>query len=200
MTTSAFLAIATVATVVFAVAPGAFAQSALSGQVTAEDGLGLDHAEIILRSLSEPVIVLRTLTDRDGRYTFATTRPGEYSLEASAVGFVGSRLSPVTVQPPTVVHKNFVLAVAPVEEGGVSDQAELSGVLKRGDQLFARARICLRRGSTEKCTQTNDLGEYFLAVQPGIYKVDVFANDKPIWAGQIEMPNPGSYRNKIPGF
>jgi hypothetical protein len=181
-----------------ATVPIVFAQPAVSGRVMGENSVGIPSVTVVLQSLREPASVRQTYTDREGRYAFGEVENGEYFLEASYDGFVGVRLSPIRVRFPLKVHKDFVLQVAPGQEGGVQNEAEVSGELKWKGQRLAHARVCLRRvPSVDRCTQTNGLGQYSLVVEPGSYEVIISVGAEVLWTSRVDVPAAGFYLDRI---
>lgn len=87
---------------------------AIVGTVTDSTGGAVSDAAIELRGLATGV-VLRTTANSDGRYTFPSVQPGQYTLTATASGFRKSILL-ATVEVAKSVLGDIALQVGDVSE------------------------------------------------------------------------------------
>jgi hypothetical protein len=172
-------------------------EPALAGRVRSEGGNPLSRAVVFLQSLSDPSYTVRMGTDAKGIYSEQELPDGEYSIEASCPGFVSVRFSPVRVEFPRHIQRDFQLPVAPAEEGGIYTRAEIAGELKQKTGRVPHASICLTKGTIQSCTETNGLGQYFLAVEPGTYDVVVSVDGRRLWQGRLDLQTSREYRNQI---
>ncbi len=75
----------------------------------------------------------------------------------------------------------------------------LSGTLKRADKVASGITICLYQADTlVGCDTTDDLGEYAIAVPPGVYSIDISGvNVRSQPRQQIDLSSPGMHRRII---
>ena len=172
-------------------------EPALAGRVRDQGGYPLPGAVVVLQSLGDPSITLRMIAGANGLYSEKEVPDGEYSIEASYRGFVSVRFSPVRVEFPRHIERDFQLPIAPAEEGGIYTRAEIAGELKQKTGRVPHASICLMKGTIQSCTETNGLGQYFLAVEPGTYDVVVSVDGRRLWQGRLDLPTSREYRNQI---
>lgn len=177
--------------------PALLAESAVSGRVLDQSRYPLPGAVVTLNSLSDPQVTLKTSAARDGRYSFQEVPNGVYSLETSYNGFVGIRYGPIRVRFPLPVQRDFELPIAPGNEGGVQFYAEVVGELKYQGRWLAHATVCFSRNSAPNCVNTNGIGQYYIALPPGVYDGSVQVEDKVLWRGHLDLGNLGEYRNYI---
>jgi hypothetical protein len=175
------------------------AQPAVSGHVTLGQGYHPQGgATVLLQSLADSSILFKTSTDRQGKYAFDEVPDGKYSIEATQTDATGIRYSPIRVVFPYRIELNFALLPIPSEkEGGIQISAEVKGELKRQGQRLSHTKLCLTRDSQGKCVETNGIGQYYLAVQPGAYQATVSLAGEVLWTGAVELPRVGQYLDKI---
>jgi hypothetical protein len=174
------------------------AQPAVSGLVTFGQGNhSLKDAAVTLQDLADPNVVFKTTTNREGRYLFEEVPDGEYSLEATYPGFTGLRYSPIHIEFPLPVVRDFALPLLPGGEGGIQLSAEVVGTLKQAGHWLSHVKLCFLQTPNDRCTETNGIGQYYLAVQPGSYDVVVSANGSAVWKGHLDLTRVGLYRDKI---
>lgn len=175
--------------------------AALSGRVHDEVGRPLAWASVSVHKLSGEPFDQTLQTNEHGIYSFAELPDGTYSIEGGLEGFVSTSVKPVRVFFPAEVHWTFILRVADLgTEGGVSVSSDLVGELKRGGKNVPNTRVCLTRSDGPGgpvCTVTNRLGQYFLAVTPGVYEVTINCRDFPETKKRLDMSTAGTYRNRI---
>jgi len=172
-------------------------EDAVSGHVLDENYVGLSNANVTLRNLADPGTSFAATSDKAGAFSFAEVPDGEYSLEASRRGFVGVRYSPVRVRYPRPIEKDLILRVAPGNEDGIQFQAEVVGELKINDKRLSHTKVCLKSEARERCTVTNGIGQYYLAVEPGRYDVLISVDNGESVRQVIDLPVAGEYRDKI---
>jgi hypothetical protein len=171
------------------------AAAEITGKVLDEGGFPLRNAMVTLRRLSDAGQELTAQTKDDGSYVLSAPF-GEYSVEASERGFIGVRYAPIRVSRLNV-RQDFRLPVGQGTEGGVYSAAELIGTLRTGDRRHAGARLCLSNAERTKCATANEYGEYELGIEPGKYRATVTENGTVIWQQEVDLPQPGEYRDLI---
>jgi hypothetical protein len=139
-------------------------------------------------------------TDRKGRACVSRLPEGLYSVESGLTGFLNVRYYPVRVTYPATHELQFRLPFGEITEGGLSQEATVTGTLKQGDTPVQSASICifgLQEDTPITCTVTNDLGEYALSLPPKTYRVEVRISGGEIQRSKIDVSTAGSYRNLI---
>lgn len=66
----------------------ALAQVTISGQTSGADKTAIAYANIVLKTKTDSVFVVGTITNEDGRFTLAGIKSGSYTLEAIATGYL----------------------------------------------------------------------------------------------------------------
>jgi hypothetical protein len=87
-----------------------------------------------------------------------------------------------------------------VSEGGLLDEAVVSGTLRLSGELSPAVKICIVERSGRPpvtCTVTDELGQYALSIPPGSYIVELFQRGKKIGTLPIDLPTGGYYRDRI---
>jgi hypothetical protein len=142
--------------------------------------------------------VFSLITDKKGQACAKTIPEGLYSVQAGLTGFLYVTYHPVRVSANTPARLTFSLPIGEVTEGGIDDNATLSGTLigKDGRPLKS-AQICASSGSgVNQCIETNELGEYAFVIPAGQYTITIqSANHRREL--KIDMSTPGEYRNKL---
>jgi hypothetical protein len=178
---------------------GELAASAVCVNVNDYAGLPLHNAWVTATDLQANEL-FNTRTDRKGGACVSEIPEGLYSVEVGLTGFLNVRYYPVRVTSMATQELKFSLPFAEITEGGIANEAVLSGTLKEADVAIGGARMCvlsLDRDLPITCTVTNDLGEYAVSVPPGTYRVEVKAPGEAAQQSRIEIPAPGIYRNRI---
>jgi hypothetical protein len=166
------------------------------GVVADQGDFPLYPATVVLRSLSDSTVVFTAKTKGDGSY-FVTDVPfGEYSIQASAPGFVSVRYEPVHIEYPRLTW-DFKLPLARGTEGGVYSAAELIGTLRTGDRRHGGATVCLSNRDRSRCVTANRIGEYQMSIEPGKYTATVTEKGDVLWQQEVDLPQVGEYRDYI---
>jgi hypothetical protein len=126
---------------------------------------------------------------------------GTYSVEAGLTGFLNVRYYPVRVALPNVVDLSYRLPNGPVGEGGVEQEAILSGTLQVDGKPLGDTKICIWKNSESPslvaCGLTNESGEYVLYVPPGMYRAEIRTSDGEVHRSTVNVRAPGHYRNRL---
>ena len=125
---------------------------------------------------------------------------GLYSVEVGLSGFLNVRYYPIRLSFPGRPDLQFRLPFGEVTEGGIREDAVVSGTLKDRSGPVGRGEICLleaAKGTEISCTTTNELGEYALSVPPGEYGVELKRDGKLVQGSSIQLRSPGVYRDII---
>src|SRR5271165_6202205 len=95
----------------------AFAQSttSLNGTITDASGAVVPGVAIEIKN-KQTDAARSTVSDHQGRYTFAQVAPGDYTLEAKAAGFKSEVISTLTLQVNSPATVNLTLQVGAVTE------------------------------------------------------------------------------------
>jgi len=156
--------------------------------------------ELVRTENNTPAKTYNTSTDSKGKACVAVPE-GMYSVEVGLTGFINVRYYPVSVTYPNAVELSFRLPNGPVGEGGVEQDAILSGILRLDGKAVAWAKICIRqntdRASIVTCGLTNDFGEYALSVTPATYRIEIRTARGDIYRSTMTISNPGYHRNII---
>jgi protocatechuate 3,4-dioxygenase beta subunit len=170
----------------------------LSGRVLDQNGEGLPGATVSVSAASDRENVRYTLSDSEGRYSFADLGAGDYSVRARHEGFRTVSLELVRLPPGTAATWEPRLAVAQV---GMEDPqpSELVGTLTAGGRVVPGATVCLLQaeGTWRLCTITDPDGRYSLGASPGHYTVTVTGRGIVPLKESIEMVTVGVYRDRI---
>lgn len=167
------------------------------GRVLDEGGQPLRAATVIVEAQAAPLGAIRysSTTKADGSFSVDDVPFGEYSMEASAPGFVSVRFRPLNIRY-LEFRWEFRLPLGPAPEGGVYSMAELIGTIRTAVSPVPFALICLSGAAGgQKCTTANRLGEYHLRVEPGEYEAVVARGDVALWRAKIVLPATGEYRD-----
>jgi hypothetical protein len=178
---------------------GLASESALSGQILDQNGEPIPRAVISVHKASGERFDVATIAEANGLYSLDHLPSGEYSVRAEHPGFATVSLGRMRLPPDTHLTWTATMRVAQLglEEPGSSD---LLGVLTRNGRPVLDATVCLVEASQKwrLCTRTNNLGQYFLSVQPDLYTVTVDRGDGlAAQKQQLDMRAAGVYRDKI---
>jgi hypothetical protein len=138
-------------------------------------------------------------TDQNGRICWKLSE-GVFAMEAEAAGFIGVRLSPVRVDFPIRRTVTFYMPIGDTTEGGIEGTANFTGVLVLDGEPQVAARICLFEEKTPshvKCEDTNEFGEYAIAVPPGSYLVEVTPAKKALFRARLRAQSSGRYHSML---
>jgi hypothetical protein len=135
-----------------------------------------------------------------GKYLVPPLPDGDYSLEATAPGFLTVKHYPLRVRFPDSFQFDFSLHIGRVIEGPVGEAnpfCRFFGALRRKEAPVANARVCLIRNQRASCSITNSLGQYFVQVFAGTYEVKVEENGAAVFNSQMELTASSDYRDRI---
>ena len=193
----------TVNVIIMSLCKWAFAASVCATVVDPAD-IPLPHASIKIASLSEVARHYEGVTNDQGKVCMRAVPEGIYSVEASLGGFLNVRYYPVRINrtdAPNPVDLSFRLPISWVGEGLLVKESIISGSLKAENHGKSGIRICLfREGALlpTACDITDDIGEYAVAVQPGLYWVEMSTLDKNVLLRRkINLSVPGIYRDRL---
>jgi hypothetical protein len=131
---------------------------------------------------------------------FADIPEGPYAVEAgSGIGHMNVRYYPVRVGTARTMELTFHLPSGENSEGPVVNEAFLSGTLRVGDNPIDWATMCLTKRDSlgiPICVRTNDLGEYAVDVDPGLYDVEI-CTKKLVFKSVLDVRSAGFYRERI---
>jgi len=174
------------------------AQPAVRGQVRSELRQELAGAIVTVQSLSPPQqLRFSTKTDNAGNYSFQELPDGDFSLAATADGYIGATYSPIKVRYPSRESQDFVLPLAIYQTRTIEIAVSIIGTLVVDGKPFKRSTVCVLRESVKRCVETNGYGQYSLTVEPGVYRAWVWNNDGIVWTSSLEFPRSGTYRDPI---
>jgi hypothetical protein len=166
----------------------------------------MDLARLPLAAASLNATSLRTgkayaaVADRTGIACFSNVPEGLYSVDASLAGFLHVKYYPVRVAASSPVNLSFYLPFSEIEEGGVGQEATISGTLldERGSPVKS-AEVCAigDNAFARSCTVTNDLGEYALVLNVGVYRAEVRTREGRVFRSNIDVSSPGIYRDRV---
>ena len=178
-------------------------------------GLPLPDASVVATNLTTSKMASGG-TDERGTYCFPSIPEGLYSFESGLRGFLNVRYYPVHVTFSKPAELEFRLPFGETEEGISSNEAMINGTLRRAGGPVGNASICVMGQPNAKpirCAQTTELGEYAIAVPPGIYYVEIrldrsgevrplFSQKSPVKLGadyrvRLDVSSPGDYRNRL---
>jgi hypothetical protein len=169
--------------------------------VTVKDYVDLPLPGAWVNAISLASGELRTThTDRRGAVCFPALPEGLYSVEVGLTGFLNVRYYPVRLTYPEGAELSFRLPFGESSEGGLVQEANLSGTLRRGGSPLPGAKICLLPPEGREpftCTLTNNLGEYAISVPPGRYKTDISILGRMVFRGTADVSGPGYYRDLL---
>ncbi|MBV8847779.1 MAG: carboxypeptidase regulatory-like domain-containing protein [Bryobacterales bacterium] len=174
--------------------------SSLCAKVVDIVELPLSNAVINVFGLDDPNNHFSAFTDPKGSVCISKLPDGLYAVEASLQGFLNVRYYPVRVTFPDDVNLTFRLPFGEIREGGLRQDAVLTGTL--GDRAHPESdlRICLfpvGQFVPAACSATNDLGQYALLVPPGKYRVEFTKRQQTLSGTTLDLPSPGYYRNRV---
>ena len=138
-----------------------------------------------------------------GRTCVQKIPDGEYSVEASAPGFMHVVYYPVAVRLPKDITLSFRLPLGsfdPLRSTYVGSDVILYGTLTDGTMPASDVEICLTgetKADDKKCTTTNDVGQYTLVMPPQKYRVHLTTVREQTYSTRIEVMAPGYYRNLL---
>ena len=165
-----------------------------------------DYADLPLHDARVTAIDLKTgrvfnaQTGSAGSACLSSLQESLFSIEVGLAGFLNVRYYPVRVSAMASQRLQFRLPFGEVHEGGLANEALLSGTLRQREAAVSGAKICLltlNGGAPMACATSNDLGEYALALPPGSYEVEVTVPGKPTQRSKIDIPTAGVFRNRI---
>jgi hypothetical protein len=149
-------------------APAPAGPRTIVGVVTDTLGNPLDSADVLVASLKR-----RTLTGSDGTFRFDDVKPGGYELSARKLGFFPQvRRARVGDAGGTVAFELVRTSYALPPVVTTSTRIGLSGVV--GDTAYnivANAEVSVL--ATDRRTQTDSTGAFYLDVKPGRHVVRV---------------------------
>lgn len=184
-----------------ACASAAGSRPALSGRVLDGAGGPIPGATVFAHRISGEPYDATAIPGPNGEYVFDALPDGSYAVRAAASGFVSVSYEPLRIVFPNGVQRDFTLVVADVGSGdGVYSSSELVGELITQGRRVSGATICLVSIDPKRkpsCTTTNRLGQYFLAVEPGLYTVGVSTREGLNADYPLDMRIVGEYRNRV---
>jgi hypothetical protein len=141
-------------------------------------------------------------TDRAGKACLSALPEGLYSVEVGLPGFLNVRYYPVRIAPVATHELRFQLPFGEITEGGLAQEATLSGTLKQDDVPVQSAKICIFENGSESavpvaCDVTNDLGEYAIVVPTGFYTVELRLPHGAIQRSKVDLSVSGFHRNLL---
>ncbi|MGJ5815858.1 carboxypeptidase regulatory-like domain-containing protein [Paludibaculum fermentans] len=154
------------------------AQASFFGTITDISGGRIDGAVLKLERLDRPAGVVVVNAEK-GKYLVPPLPDGDYSLEATAPGFLTVKHYPLRVRFPEIFQFDFSVHVGWGIADGVGDAnpfCRFFGALRRQEVRVANATVCLIRNQRASCSITNSLGQYFVRVIAGSYEVKVEEN------------------------
>jgi hypothetical protein len=174
-------------------------QSAFGGTVTDASGAPVRRVTIKIERLDQKAgeVVVQA---EQGKDTVPPLSDGEYSLEATAAGFLRVKYYPIIVTFPNVFNFDVSMRVGATLEGGIGRDdpyRRVYGVLRKQDRVLASATVCLLGNGHQYCSTTNALGQYFLQVLAGSYAVEVEANGAVIFASRLDLSARDEYKNRL---
>jgi hypothetical protein len=140
-----------------------------------------------------------TRSDSKGRACLSEIPEGLYSVEASVVN-MNVRYYPILVGTERTKELTFRLPAGVNSEGPIVNLTFLSGTLRLGDEPLDWAYLCLTKRDSSGipiCVLTNDLGEYALEVDPGLYDVEICTGKKLVYKSVLDVTSAGFYRERI---
>jgi hypothetical protein len=173
------------------------ADPAASGRVQNELHQELAGATITVQSLSSPQTRFSTKTDRAGNYVFQVLPDGDFSFAATADGYIGATYSPIKVRYPSRESRDFVLPLAIYESNAIEVNVRLVGTLLISGKPFVHSAVCVYREPIKRCTETNEIGQYQLNIEPGVYRAWVSNDEGIVWTNSLEFPQSGTYDDPI---
>jgi hypothetical protein len=162
--------------------------------------LPVPRAWVLVASLSTMETRLTTVTDFTGRACLKSVAEGSYSVEVGAPGFMSVRYYPVRIQPARDRTLSFRLPIGEIREGGIQEDAVLTGTFRSIDSPSPHVRICLLQradGSVVSCTTADEMGQYALSVPPGLYVVEVTERGQKPIRRNIDLTRRGIHRKKL---
>jgi Carboxypeptidase regulatory-like domain len=142
-------------------------------------------------------------SDAEGKACVQGVPDGDYSVEASAAGYMHVAYYPVLVHSPDEITLSFRLLIGsfdPLRSTYVGTDATVYGTLTTGANPAANVKICLFEGSrvdAPKCVNTNDVGQYKLVVPARQYRAELTPLHGRPYTATLDLTNPGYYRNRI---
>jgi hypothetical protein len=174
------------------------AGSEICADIVDYSGLPLPNSSLVATNLQTGKS-FTTKSNYAGRACLGKVPEGLYSIEAGLRGFLNVRYYPVRVRFPDRPNLKFQLPFSEITEGGLGQDAILSGTLQDKDAPLEGAEVCVLQqdGTRAACTITNELGEYALTVSPGSYKGEIKAANGKVYRSIINLSRPGLYRNQF---
>lgn len=173
------------------------ADPAAWGRVQNELHQELAGATVTVESLSSPQTRFTTKTDRTGNYVFQVLPDGDFSFAATADGYIGTTYSPIRMRYPSRESRDFVLPLVVRESDATAINVTLVGTLLVSGKPFVHSTVCVYREPVKRCTETNEIGQYRLNIEPGVYRVWVTYDEMIVWANSLEFSRSGNYSDPI---
>ena len=170
--------------------------------VTVSDPVNLPvgRAWVVVANLSNTEKRFTATTDKNGKACIKAIPEGAYSVEAGAVGFMNVRYYPLRIQPVRDGELTFRLPIGEIREGGIHEDAVLTGTIRSPDNPSPHARICLLQKADEgvvSCTIADEIGQFAISVPPGRYIVEVTERDQRPVRREIDLTRRGIHRKKL---
>ena len=126
---------------------------------------------------------------------------GVYAVEAGHNGYLNVRYYPfrVLIARPRL-ETTMRLPIGEITEGGVSEDAVLSGTVTLDEQPVRSGEICILRKETHlivTCGVTDEFGEYVLTVPPGFYDLEARTPQRQVFTSTADISTPGFHRKRI---
>ena len=156
-------------------------------------------AVISITNSTFPERSLQGETDSRGKVCIRAVPDGEFIVEAAKEGFARQSYSPVVINLPDQKEFTFHLPVNfdPLRSTYVGVEAILFGTLTDSGRIASHTNICLYADQRSYCAETNDVGQYRLAVRPGRYKVEFTLPDGTQVVSSIDVKTPSYFRNQL---
>ncbi|MBN9656537.1 MAG: carboxypeptidase regulatory-like domain-containing protein [Acidobacteria bacterium] len=169
------------------------------GTITNTSGGLIDGAVLKIERLDGRVGVTVVNAEK-GKYQIPPLLDGDYSLEATAPGFLTVKHYPLRVRFPDIFQFDFSLHIGRGIEFAVGEAnpfCRFFGALRRQGAPVENARVCLIRNQRANCSTTNSLGQYYVQVIAGTYEVKVEEAGVRIFTSQMELSASVDYRDRI---
>ena len=165
----------------------AFAQAAITGQVSQTDGTPI--AGVAVETSSEALIekTRATITDGDGRYRIEELRPGTYQVRFALQGWKSYRLDGVELSGSFTATVDAVLTVGPV-----NDTVTVIGEQPVVDVHTARRELTLGGDLVQSLPTTRSYNA-LLALMPGVVTT---SDDTVLFPAATSFPFHGGRQNE----
>ncbi|MDT8346967.1 MAG: carboxypeptidase-like regulatory domain-containing protein, partial [Flavobacteriaceae bacterium] len=114
------------------------AQSSITGVVKDSSNLGLSYVSITLKNQSDNIIAY-TFSDENGNYRLDNIKIGEYSIQASALGYESLNITLAVTEESQLITQNFKLNTKTTDLEEVIIQAERPIRVKKDTVTFKAA-------------------------------------------------------------